>query len=224
MKRPKPLVSVITTTYNRDDLLFSRCIRSVRAQTYSHIEHIVVCDQNRTAAPRLRAEAPEVRYVEINDIGHDPTADLSAGAHGWFIGTHLAKGKYIAFLGDDDEYLPHHVERHVAMLEKTGADYSLSVVDFCVGGEHVYYVGDGQLALAHLDFISIVARRANFNVCNLVADGGDHPDFNLVWGWHQAGLKGAFVPEVTAKHHDGWLARSPEMVATLRAQAAGEAI
>ncbi len=38
------LVSVITPTWNRHDLLLNRCIPSVEAQTYPDIEHIIVSD------------------------------------------------------------------------------------------------------------------------------------------------------------------------------------
>ena len=39
-----PLVSVITPTWQRADLLVNRCIPSVQAQDYPVVEHIIVSD------------------------------------------------------------------------------------------------------------------------------------------------------------------------------------
>lgn len=207
------LVTVITPAHDRPKELFSRCIPSVQAQTYRPVEHLIVLDCPTPELQTQRWMAGERqgdysrRFVEINDTGHNPVADKSGGAYGWRVGTHLARGDYIAFLGDDDEYLPNHLAAHIDALESTTADFSISVVQFYLRGEHKFDVGDGQLAKGHLDSDNIVARRHCFQRNNWNANGSIEPDFDLVWGWYQAGLKGTFVDEVTARHHDGWLAR-----------------
>ncbi|HDR2167315.1 TPA: glycosyltransferase family 2 protein, partial [Enterobacter cancerogenus] len=61
------LISVIITTYNREDLL-ERAIRSVIAQTYPAVELIVVddCSNEKTSQliERLRAEC-EARFAHF---------------------------------------------------------------------------------------------------------------------------------------------------------------
>jgi glycosyltransferase involved in cell wall biosynthesis len=40
-----PLVSVVTSTWRRADVLMQRCIPSVMAQSYPNVEHIIVSDR-----------------------------------------------------------------------------------------------------------------------------------------------------------------------------------
>lgn len=208
----KPLCSVITPSRRGGDGL-ERCILSVANQTYPNVEHIVVGD--------LGAIDPgdwdcDVRFFELNDLWRTPTTTKSTGSWPWFIGTQFAKGEFITFLGDDDEYLPRHVEAHVEALEESGADYSLSKVAFHVSGEFVMNVGDGTVRITHLDSDGIMGRRENFRRANWLANGSDSGDFDLVFRWHSAGMSGVFVDEVTAIHNDGWLAKRPDIVALAR--------
>lgn len=214
----QPLVSIVTPCHDREELLLERCIPSVSAQTHANLEHIIVVDRNPGLEQRLLAlKDPRLRVVLINDLGRSSLAAISHGAWGWYYGTHMAQGEYLGFIGDDDEYRPWHVERHLEALTATGADYSLSKIDFHVGGEYVFTVGDGRLAITHLDANSIMARRSAFLKGNWVASGSLAPDFDLVYRWHRMGLRGAFVDEVTGTHHDGWLSDRPDIVEAARA-------
>lgn len=206
------LVSVITPSRRSGDAL-RRCMASVAWQTYAAVEHIIVVDEGVTI-PVLYGEA---RVYELNDLWRTPRTSASTGAYPWFIGTQFAKGEYIMFLGDDDEFLPHHVERHVEAMTESGADYSLSQADFYVDGEYVLTVGDGTARATYLDSDCIACRRDTLRTANWNANGGGMPDFELVFRWHQAKLKGVFVDEVTVKHHDGWLATRPDVIEAARA-------
>ena len=117
--RVDPLISVITPTWKRPRILTERCIPSIWAQTYSPMEHLIVGDG---LDPDLRYRLGELgytphgvtgrRYVECGrnhgGVGHAPRA---AGAF-------LAAGDWIAYLDDDNEYLPGHVEAMVAEAER----------------------------------------------------------------------------------------------------------
>src|ERR1019366_3499971 len=203
------LVTVVTPT-RRGGPGLRRCRESVINQTYRQIEHVIVADEG--------VDVPAgIAYVyHLNDLWRTPVTSRSTGAWPWFIGTQFARGEYVMFLGDDDEYLPHHVERHVEAMVETGADYSLSKADFYVGGEYVLTVGDGTARASYLDSDCIACRRDTLKVANWTANGGTMPDFELVWRWHNAKLKGAFVDEVTVKHHDGWLATHPDVIAAAK--------
>jgi len=108
-KLQRSLVSVITITYNRADLIH-RCIESIQKQTYNNYEHIIVdgnSDDN-TEEVVLSYNDPHIKYIKLNDRG--PEKQLREGAL-------AAKGEYITFLDDDDEYLPRKLEKQVALFQ-----------------------------------------------------------------------------------------------------------
>jgi len=115
----RPIVSVIIPTHDRVDLL-PRAVDSVRRQTFADFECIIVDDASSDATPALGARLaeadPRVRYVRHEEIRH------AAGARN--TGMRLARGEYIAFLDDDDEWLPAKLEKQVALLRWLSPEYA----------------------------------------------------------------------------------------------------
>lgn len=109
-----PLVSIITITYNRCDLIH-RCIESIQRQTYHNYEHIIVdgnsIDQTEDIVKSYNDS--HIKYIKLNERG--PQIQMKAGSL-------EAKGKYVTFLDDDDEYLPTKIEKQVALFESEPAD------------------------------------------------------------------------------------------------------
>jgi len=105
------LVSVIIPVYNRVALL-SRAIRSVLAQTYQHFEIIVVDDAScEDVAGCVNAfKDPRIRYIR-----HEINRGVAAA---WNTGLRESKGRFIAFLDSDDEWMPQKLERQVFSLTK----------------------------------------------------------------------------------------------------------
>ena len=203
------MISIVTPTFpGREELLLERCIPSVQAQTCD-VEHIVVSDRNAYLHVAMRDEFPYVKFIEINETWRNPFSESCTGAFPWSIGSILAMGEVIGFLGDDDEYMPHHVERHLQTMEETGADFTVSEVQFQVDGVPKFVVGDDSFQLGHLDSDGIMCKvhclkSANWSISDV---DGNAADYRLVRDWLSAGLKGALVPGgPTAIHHDGWLA------------------
>ena len=111
---PEPIVvSVVIPTVGRDSLLAA--VRSARAQTEIQPEIIVVCD--RPAVPPAVADITEmVDRIECTGGGMG-----AAGARN--VGVAAASGRYIAFLDDDDEWLPSKLQLQVKealSIEATG--------------------------------------------------------------------------------------------------------
>jgi glycosyltransferase involved in cell wall biosynthesis len=100
---PTPLVSVVIPTRHRPTML-SRALTSVFNQTYQAIEVIVVVDgpDDHTIGLLRSIEDPRLNVI-VN-----PRSLTAAGARN--IGVDRAKGKWIAFLDDDDEWLPSKIE------------------------------------------------------------------------------------------------------------------
>jgi glycosyltransferase involved in cell wall biosynthesis len=91
------LVSCIVTTYNRKELV-SRAIDSVLAQSYSNIECIVVDDDSSDGTYELVNSYDDLRIIYIKNSSN---IKLPASRNK---GIQVAKGEYIAFLDDDDEW------------------------------------------------------------------------------------------------------------------------
>jgi len=115
-----PTVSIIIPTHNRSDLL-PRAIRSVLNQTYPDIECIVVDDASTDGTPgllqRMAADEPRLSYYR-----HEQSR-YAGGARN--TGIKHAKGDFIAFLDDDDIYLPEKIERQLALAEQFPDDHGL---------------------------------------------------------------------------------------------------
>ncbi|MBR8838295.1 MAG: glycosyltransferase [Stigonema ocellatum SAG 48.90 = DSM 106950] len=113
-----PTVSVIISTYKRANLV-SQAIESVLAQTYTDYEIIVVND----GSPDNTKEVLDQFGDHITAI-HQENQGVSAARNA---GIRAAQGQYIAFLDDDDLWLPNKLEKQIACLEsnpKIGLVYS----------------------------------------------------------------------------------------------------
>lgn len=112
-----PIVSVIIPTYKGSSAL-NRAIDSVLCQSYKEIEIIVVDDNDPTSDERKNTEALMSRYIGDKRIRYIKHQRNSNGAVARNTGITAATGKYIAFLDDDDYYLPNRIEKSVRYLEK----------------------------------------------------------------------------------------------------------
>jgi glycosyltransferase involved in cell wall biosynthesis len=101
------LVSVIIPTLDRPKLLL-RAIDSVLRQTHREVEVIVVADRPdpETVAAVESVNDPRVQLI-LNP--HPSTAAAARNA-----GVDHATGEWLAFLDDDDEWLPNKLERQIA--------------------------------------------------------------------------------------------------------------
>lgn len=106
-------VSVVITTYNRIVEL-ERAIKSVLDQTYSNIELIIIDDNDDARISKIVAEMS----CSYGAVYKKNTVNLG-GALSRNEGIKLANGEYIAFLDDDDEYLPLKIEKQVELFEKS---------------------------------------------------------------------------------------------------------
>lgn len=108
------LVTVIITTYKRSDVV-ERAIKSVLSQTYKNIEIIVVDDNanildERKKTAEIVKKYPNIVYIaNVKNLG---------GALSRNEGIYKAKGKYIAFLDDDDEYREDKIEKQYKLYKE----------------------------------------------------------------------------------------------------------
>lgn len=138
----RKLVSIITGTYNRHELLLE-AIENVRAQTYRPLEHVIVSD------------GPDPRIHEIIERAHTDHAYLAGGtdryvrirfqelgfwssglftnsisAAPFMVAQLLARGEYQMWLADDERMLvPDHIEKLVDLLELYDCDFAYPKVE-----------------------------------------------------------------------------------------------
>ena len=110
----KPLISVIIPTYNRKFFLEKISIPSVLRQSYSNFELIIVDDHSTDDTvdfiKSLSKKDKRIKYLK-----NFRKKGVSGARNSGIL---VAKGKYISFLDDDDEWVPEHLERLCFYLEK----------------------------------------------------------------------------------------------------------
>lgn len=166
------LISVVIPTRNRCDRL-AAAIASARAQTWPNLEIVVVDDASSDATPaylqRLAAEDQAVRVVR------NETPLGGGGARN--AGISVARGKYVAFLDDDDEWLPDKLTRQHALL-----------------------ASDPGAAAVSCSFL-IVAPGGPDIVTTLNAPSDDQ---SLLWSNHLGGASMCLAPRSTLLAFDGF--------------------
>lgn len=131
-----PRVTVVVPTRNRAQLL-PRAIDSVLRQTYPHWELVVVDD----ASTDETIEVVRSRASLDDRVRCRPLGTRAGAASARNVGIHEARGELVAFLDDDDEWLPEKLERQVAALDAAPAGVDLVHSAFfesdADGNEHV---------------------------------------------------------------------------------------
>jgi len=109
-KNFSPIVSVILPTYNRAALL-ERSINSVINQSFSEWELLVVDDGSNDntfeVIKKFQEKLINIRYLRHSNRKLPITLN---------IGIQASCGKFITFLGSDDEYLPSHLQLRIEYL------------------------------------------------------------------------------------------------------------
>ncbi len=117
MASPGCRVSAIITTFNRAELLRG-AIASVLLQTFREFELIILdnssADHTRTVLARI--DDPRVRCLR-----HPPLTIAQSRN----LGLREARGEFVAFLDDDDEWLPGKLECQLARFERGTATLGL---------------------------------------------------------------------------------------------------
>lgn len=109
MTESKPLISIITPTYNREDFL-GQAIDSVLAQTYQNFEFFII-DDGSTDNTRSLVESyadPRIRYYHQENQGQSVARNL---------GLSMAKGDFICFLDSDNYWFTDKLEKNLNAFE-----------------------------------------------------------------------------------------------------------
>ncbi|MGI6084074.1 MAG: glycosyltransferase family 2 protein [Acetivibrionales bacterium] len=116
---PKPKISVIMLTYNRETLVV-RAVESILNQTYRDLEFIIV-DNGSTDNSGIIADEYAQKDSRIQVI-HRERGNIGSGRNA---GLDAANGKYVAFIDDDDYAEPDFLEFLYNLAEPHDADIAV---------------------------------------------------------------------------------------------------
>ena len=103
-----PLVSVVTPSYNTGRYI-EETLRSVQAQDYPRLEHLVLDSESSDQTGAVLARFPDVRLIRPGPTGLVQKMNLGFPA---------ARGEIVAWLCADDYYLPGTVRKAVEILKR----------------------------------------------------------------------------------------------------------
>ena len=200
-----PLVSIVTSTWQRPQTLRDYAVWSVNSQTYPEIAHVVVIDGPGDVRTLDMLDhlgysfGPSRRRVVV--LGRNWTSysgDGGAGATCRLVGAWMAAGEFISYLDDDVTYEPTHIEEMVAEFEE-----GTSFVTTCCYGAGIPLTPGPPPGLNRTDTSAIMHRAL------VLRDGGGfHPDGyagdgNMIERWLAKGLTWKFKESVTVFHPTG---------------------
>lgn len=134
-----PLVSIVIPCYNSRHFV-GEAIDSAYKQTYRSIEVIVIDDGSTDGSLDFIADLKQTTYPELILLRHLDGRNCGVSSTRYLGVTH-AKGKYVAFLDADDQFVAEKIEKQVSLLE------SLPKVVLCHSGVRV--IGDRLSADAY---------------------------------------------------------------------------
>lgn len=108
------LLSVIIPTFHREVSIIERATLSVQNQSYPYIE-IIIVDDNESNYPfsvDIEEFCKRKNVIYIKQFGNKGACNARN------IGVANSHGEYIAFLDDDDEWLPSKAQEQITVLKK----------------------------------------------------------------------------------------------------------
>ncbi|HEX9548485.1 MAG TPA: glycosyltransferase [Acidimicrobiales bacterium] len=183
-------ITVVTATLGRRPAKLREAVESVRAQTFSDWEHVIVDDGSFSVAPIEGA-----RVVAISHQGPGPARNA---------GLAVAGGGALALLDDDDLWHPDHLATVWEAMQRTGADVVYADCDE-VGRRDGYrtVVRDFDAGLLEEEnFICVPATLVRSDALRKVGGfaGGPLEDWETWKRMAHAGCHFVHVPRVTVTY------------------------
>ena len=130
IKKKNPLITIITPTYNRSNILVSRAVKSVLNQTYKNFEYIIVGDgcTDDTEKKINRIKDKRIKFFNIKrKIFYKKNL-----YNLWFVGPVRAlnyglkksKGDWIARIDDDIIWKKKHLEDSLKYCKKNNLEFA----------------------------------------------------------------------------------------------------
>jgi glycosyltransferase involved in cell wall biosynthesis len=204
----EPLVSILIPTYNRAGLLAERSVPSALRQTYERVEVIIVGDACTDDTPEVVAKIddPRIRFVNLPSkevLPADPwNAWMVAGTQPANFALALARGRWVAWLDDDDEFSDDHIEALLRACFARRLEFAYGIMSDEVAAGQWQPVGafppvrghicnDAVLYASYLSFLRYDAGAWRYK------EPGDWNLWKRMWG---AGVRMGFVNQTVGRH------------------------
>lgn len=203
-----PRVSVIVRTKDRPRLL-AEALDSLRRQTMTDFETVLVNDGSASAVERAVGDTAPGRSLRVVTPG--PPGGRSRALNA---GVAAARGRFVAYLDDDDLFLPEHLETLARFLEGSDeyrvAYTAVEQIEQTLGADGGYHDGNLRTTYGHAyeggkllssNYIPIIALMHERALVNEV--GGFDETFDLFEDWDflirlSAAHRFHHIPKVTA--------------------------
>jgi glycosyltransferase involved in cell wall biosynthesis len=130
----KPLVSVITATYNSEKFI-EKTINSILSQTYKNFELIITddCSEDNTLkiVEKFAAKDSRIRYFKLESNQGPGIARNNS--------IYNSSGKFIAFCDSDDQWKPPKLQKQINFMIKNQVVFSFSSYEII--NENSKYIG-----------------------------------------------------------------------------------
>ncbi|HYP21937.1 MAG TPA: glycosyltransferase family 2 protein [Actinomycetota bacterium] len=191
-----PLVTVVTPCLDPGWRL-ERCIASVAAQTYAHVEHVVVDGASTDGTVELLRGTPSVKWVSEPDSGQTDAINK---------GFAMGGGEILTWLNADDELLPDAVEKAVACFADPAIGWSYANTELVYPDKTQTWVAPATLRPDSFDWIMpfpqqgwFIARWALDRVGPLDETFHLSMDYDLCLRLFTAGIPHCYVPSTLAR-------------------------
>lgn len=125
----KITVDIIIPTYKRSNTL-RRAVESALKQTFTYVQVIVVDDNDPNSEERKLTENLMRSYEDNPKIKYIKHEKNLKGAAARNTGIKNSNGYYIAFLDDDDEFLPYKIDLQVKRLESLDNTWGMCYTNY----------------------------------------------------------------------------------------------
>jgi glycosyltransferase involved in cell wall biosynthesis len=201
----RPLVSVITGTWQRHELLLE-AIANVREQTYRPLEHVIVSDGPDERLAQLVYDATaNVHGVDVifQELGCWWSGFLAASesAVPFQVAQWLARGEYLVWMADDERFDPDHIASLVELLEATDSDFVYSLCRLWhLGTSPEQHTLIGSDPPRYGSVTNVLYRRELLDYRGFRTHVGSGTDWDQVLYWVEVGARWAMLPRATMSH------------------------
>ena len=155
-----PEISIIIPVYNVEPYI-RRCLDSIKAQTFTDFEAIIVDDSSPDGSIKIAMEfvASDSRFKIVTR----ENGGLSAARN---TGIEHSVGRYIAFIDSDDFIAPTYLEKLYNACEENNADMS-----YC---GFTYYIDKNGMKKNQMFIVKDCVMEHNEAVARIISDHGLH--------------------------------------------------